>query len=142
DAGRGHAKRHPSARELRAQVAARKLGLGTVEAAGKLLYGQVEPRWTRAADKLGAFPGTLKWPVQKGAYVRGYGSGEGGYHKAMDITGKIGWNVRAAAPGVVGYAGDEVSGFGNMVMVVHPGGWVTLYAHNSVNFAAAGETVQ
>jgi len=60
----------------------------------------------------------------------------------MDIMGKIGWNVRAAAPGIVGYAGDEVSGFGNMVMVVHPGGWVTLYAHNSVNFVSAGELVR
>jgi murein DD-endopeptidase MepM/ murein hydrolase activator NlpD len=59
----------------------------------------------------------------------------------MDIMGKIGWNVRAAADGVVGYAGDQVPGFGNMVMVVHPGGWVTLYAHNSVNFVAAGERV-
>jgi murein DD-endopeptidase MepM/ murein hydrolase activator NlpD len=60
----------------------------------------------------------------------------------MDIAGRIGWNVRAAAPGIVGYAGDKVSGFGNMVMVVHPGGWVTLYAHNSVNFVVAGQHVE
>jgi murein DD-endopeptidase MepM/ murein hydrolase activator NlpD len=141
DDGRGHVQRRTSARELRAQVVARRLGLGTIEAAGKLLHGWVEPRWVHAADKLGKFPGTLRWPVQNGAFVRGYGSGEGGYHKAMDIMGKIGWNVRAAAPGIVGYSGDDVSGFGNMLMVVHPGGWVTLYAHNSVNFAAAGESV-
>jgi murein DD-endopeptidase MepM/ murein hydrolase activator NlpD len=59
----------------------------------------------------------------------------------MDISGHIGWNVRAAADGIVGYSGNKVSGFGNMVMVVHPGGWVTLYAHNSVNFVAAGQRV-
>jgi murein DD-endopeptidase MepM/ murein hydrolase activator NlpD len=141
DDGRGHVQRRASARELRAQAGARRLGLGTIEAAGKLLHGQVEERWTRAANKAGNFPGTLLWPVHSGAFVRGYGSGEGGYHKAMDIMGKIGWNVRAAAPGIVGYSGDDVSGFGNMVMLVHPGGWVTLYAHNSVNFVAAGESV-
>jgi len=55
--------------------------------------------------------------------------------------GEIGWNVRAAAPGIVAYSGDGVSGYGNMVMVVHPGGWVTMYAHNSVNFVTAGERV-
>jgi murein DD-endopeptidase MepM/ murein hydrolase activator NlpD len=141
DDGRGHVKRRASAREHRANAAARRLGLGTIEAAGKLLYGHVDERWIHAADKLGRFPGTLRWPVHNGAFVRGYGSGQGGYHKAMDIMGKIGWNVRAAAPGIVGYSGDEVSGFGNLVMLIHPGGWVTLYAHNSVNFVAAGESV-
>jgi murein DD-endopeptidase MepM/ murein hydrolase activator NlpD len=73
--------------------------------------------------------------------VRGYGSGEGGYHLAMDIMGEIGWNVRAAAPGIVGYSGDQIKGYGNVVMVIHPGGWVTMYAHNSVNFVVAGEKV-
>lgn len=141
DDGSGHVRRRASARERRAQNAARRLGLGTIKAAGMLLQGRVDKRWLRAASKLGRFPGTLKWPVAHGWLVRGYGSGQGGYHKAMDIMGKIGWNVRAAAPGIVGYAGDQVPGFGNMIMVVHPGGWVTLYAHNSVNFVVAGETV-
>ena len=46
-----------------------------------------------------------------------------------------------AAPGIVAYSGDEVPGYGNMVMVVHPGGWVTMYAHNSANYVVAGERV-
>jgi murein DD-endopeptidase MepM/ murein hydrolase activator NlpD len=86
-------------------------------------------------------PGTLRWPVTNGRFVRGFGSGEGGYHQAVDIAGDIGWNVRAAAPGIVAYSGDEVPGYGNLVVVVHPGGWVTMYAHNSVNFVVAGEEV-
>jgi murein DD-endopeptidase MepM/ murein hydrolase activator NlpD len=142
DMGHGQVRRKTSARERRAQAVAGKLGLGSLSAAGSLLHGHVEARWIRAADQLGRFPGTLLWPVHNGIFVRGYGSGQGGYHKAMDIMGKMGWNVRAAAPGIVGYAGDKVSGFGNMIMVVHPGGWVTLYAHNSVNFVAAGEQVK
>jgi murein DD-endopeptidase MepM/ murein hydrolase activator NlpD len=140
-AGGGGVRRTKSAREGRAAVSATRLGLGTLRAAGLLLHGRVEPRWIAAAGGGSNFAGTLRWPVAQGWFVRGFGSGEGGYHKAMDIMGKIGWNVRAAADGVVGYSGDQVPGFGNMVMVVHPGGWVTLYAHNSVNFVSAGERV-
>ncbi|HMI90885.1 MAG TPA: LysM peptidoglycan-binding domain-containing M23 family metallopeptidase [Polyangiales bacterium] len=141
DTGHGRVRRKVSASERRSLAIAERLGLGSVRAAGALLHGRVEARWIRAADGVGRFPGTLLWPVHSGSYVRGYGSGQGGYHKAMDIMGKMGWNVRAAAPGIVGYAGDQISGFGNMVMLVHPGGWVTLYAHNSVNFVSAGQRV-
>lgn len=141
DDGRGHVKRKPSAREGRASVVAAKLGLGGLSAAGRLLHGKVDNRWIAAAGG-GSFPGSLRWPVSQGWFVRGFGSGQGGYHKAMDIVGKAGWNVRAAADGIVGYAGNQISGFGNMVMLVHPGGWVTLYAHNSVNFVSAGQRVQ
>ena len=122
---------------------AQLLGLGTSQAGHKLLGGVVEPRWLRAvggnADR---FAGTLRWPVTNGRFVRGYGSGEQGYHLAVDIAGDIGWNVRAAAPGLVGYSGDGIRGYGNIVLVIHQGGWVTLYAHNSVNFVVAGERVR
>ncbi len=127
--------------QLRAAERARRLGLGNRQAASQLLRGQVSARWLSAAggDRL---PGTLRWPVTRGRFVRGFGSGEGGYHLAMDIAGDIGWNVRAAAPGIVGYSDDGVRGYGNMVIVVHPGGWVTMYAHNSVNFVVPGQVVQ
>ena len=48
--------------------------------------------------------------------------------------------MRAAAPGIVAYSGDEVPGYGFMVLVIHPGGWVTMYAHNSINFVVADDT--
>lgn len=137
----GQVRRKESARERRATAVARSLGLGTVQAAGQLLHGRVQRKWIQAAGGGAPLPGSLRWPVANGWYVRGYGSGEGGYHLAVDIMGKIGWNVRTAAPGIVGYSGDGVRGFGNVVLVIHPGGWVTLYGHNSVNFVAAGEKV-
>jgi len=129
-------------RQRRADEGARKLGLGSLVTAGKLLHGRPEARWVAAAGGGKGLGGTLRWPVAQGWFVRGFGSGQGGYHKAMDIMGKTGWNVRAAAGGIVGYSGNAVPGFGNMVMLVHPGGWVTLYAHNSVNFVHAGQRVQ
>lgn len=142
--GGGERRRRPeerlSPRQRRALAEARRLGLGTKEVAQALLRGRVEPQWMRAAGG-GRLPGTLRWPVTNGRFVRGYGSGEGAYHLAVDIAGDMGWNVRAAAPGIVAYAGDEVPGYGFMVLLVHPGGWVTMYAHNSINFVVAGERV-
>lgn len=138
---RGKVSRRLTGRQRQALALARRLGLGTREVAGKLLRGRVEPRWERAARGGNRMPGTLRWPVTNGWFVRGYGSGEGGYHLAVDIMGEIGWNVRAAAPGIVGYAGNEVRGYGNIVLLIHPGGWVTLYAHNSANSVVAGERV-
>lgn len=139
DAG-GRVRRQLSARQVRAAARARSLGLGSRDTASKLLRGQLEPRWVAAAGR-GRLPGHLRWPIANGWFVRGFGSGAGGYHLAVDIMGRIGWNVRAAAEGIVGYAGDEVPGYGNMVLLVHPGGWVTMYAHNSANSVVAGEQV-
>lgn len=137
---RVHRRRFTNA-QLRAIERARRLGLGTRQAASKLLSGRVTPRWMAAAGGP-RLPGTLRWPVARGRFVRGFGSGEGGYHLAVDIAGDIGWNVRAAAPGIVAYSDDGVRGYGNMVLVVHPGGWVTMYAHNSVNFVVPGQKVR
>lgn len=138
----GRVRRRESETQRRSRPVAERIGLGTRRAASQLLGGRVKPAWLRAAGgRRGRLPGWLRWPVTNGRYVRGYGSGEGGYHLAVDIAGDIGWNVRAAAEGIVGYAGNEVRGYGNMVLLVHPGGWVTMYAHNSVNFVVAGQRV-
>lgn len=127
----------------RAAALAERLGLGTKAAANALFRGRPEARWVSAAggsrEKL---PGTLRWPVAKGWFVRGYGSGNGGYHLAVDIAGKEGANVRAASDGLVAYAGDGIRGYGNVVILVHSGGLVTLYAHNSELAVAAGQRVR
>lgn len=137
----GRVRRPRTVAESNATSFARRIGLGTRDAARDLMNGRVRRRWLDAAGDAGPLPGTLRWPVTNGWFVRGWGSGEGGYHLAVDIMGEIGWNVRAAAPGIVGYSGNEVRGYGNIVILIHPGGWVTVYAHNSVNFAVAGQRV-
>jgi murein DD-endopeptidase MepM/ murein hydrolase activator NlpD len=138
---RGEIRRRKTPRQRRAMRKAKRIGLGSRRAAKKLLHGRIKERWVRAAGGTRRLPGTLRWPVTNGWFVRGYGSGAGSYHLAVDIMGEIGWNVRAAARGIVGYAGDGLKGYGNVVMVVHPGGWVTMYAHNSANFVVAGQRV-
>ncbi|MET0386296.1 MAG: M23 family metallopeptidase [Polyangiales bacterium] len=119
-----------------------RLGLGDRRAASALLTGAVSPKWTAEAAASGDLgDGTLHWPVAHGYFGRGYGSGEGGYHLAVDIQGALGSEVSAAAPGVVGYVGNALGGYGNVVMVVHPGGWVTLYGHNKRILVRAGQRV-
>lgn len=121
---------------------AKSLGLGTYSVAGRLLAGIVAPEWIEAAGGSAATPGTLRWPVNEGWFVRGWGSGEGGYHLAVDIMGELGVPVRAAAEGMVGYAGNRVRGYGNLIVLVHQGGWVTTYAHNAKNLVVAGQLVR
>jgi hypothetical protein len=128
--------------DLAAKERADRLGLGDRRAASALLTGTVASEWSEEASAPGDFgDGTLRWPVQRGYYGRGYGSGEGGYHLAVDISGELGAQVSAAAPGVVGYVGNELRGYGNVVLVVHPGGWVTLYGHNRRVLVQAGQHV-
>lgn len=135
----------PTMGELRRRIAtrrARDLGLGTRRVASDLLTGRVAERWSRAAGEKAPVPDTLQWPVREGWFVRGYGSGEDGYHLAVDIAGPLGSPVRAAAGGIVGYAGNGIRGYGRVVMIVHPGGWVTMYAHTRANHVVAGQRVR
>jgi len=124
-----------------AELRAVRLGLGDLKAAGKLLAGRPEPHWVRATGAGESLPGTLRFPVGKGYVTRGFGSGKGGYHQAVDIGGEQGSKVRAAAEGLVGYASGGVSGYGNLVILVHAGGAITTYAHNQKNLAVAGQKV-
>ena len=75
--------------------------------------------------------GRFAWPV-KGELLSGFGPKAGGQRNdGMDIAGSAGQPVMAAAAGEVVYAGNQVPGFGNLVLIKHEGGWVTAYAHLS-----------
>jgi murein DD-endopeptidase MepM/ murein hydrolase activator NlpD len=81
------------------------------------------------ADVSAAARGRFVWPV-RGDIVSGFGSmGLGRRNDGVDIKAAQGSSVRAAAPGEVVYAGDQVPGFGNLVLIKHADGWVTAYAH-------------
>ncbi|MEO8811829.1 MAG: M23 family metallopeptidase, partial [Caulobacteraceae bacterium] len=73
--------------------------------------------------------GRFIWPV-RGAIISPFGAqGVGRRNDGIDIKSAQGTVVRAAAAGEVVYAGDQVPGFGNLVLVKHADGWVTAYAH-------------
>ncbi len=76
--------------------------------------------------------GRFIWPV-RGEVISGFGSqGQGRRNDGVDLRSPMGAPVVAAAAGEVVYAGDQVPGFGNLVLVKHAEGWVTAYAHLGV----------
>jgi murein DD-endopeptidase MepM/ murein hydrolase activator NlpD len=86
--------------------------------------------------------GAFLWPVQ-GPVLSSYGAKSGGEHNdGINIAAPRGTPVRAAENGVVAYAGEELKGFGKLLLVKHADGWVTAYAHNDDLLVAAGDTVQ
>lgn len=123
-----------------AKERAERLGLGTIKAAGTLLAGRVEPAWLRATGR-DRWLGALRLPLSNGHVSRGFGTGKGGYHQAVDIAGSVGATIRSAGPGIVGYADNEVSGYGNLAIVIHAGGFITTYAHNQKLLVVPGQRV-
>ncbi len=75
--------------------------------------------------------GLFAWPLQ-GQVLSGFGGRGGGVRNdGLNIRASTGDPVRAAAAGDVVYAGDQVPGFGNLVLIKHADGWVTAYGHLS-----------
>jgi murein DD-endopeptidase MepM/ murein hydrolase activator NlpD len=73
--------------------------------------------------------GRFIWPV-RGDIISPFGlKGVGRRNDGVDIRARQGATIQAAASGNVVYAGDQVPGFGNLVLVKHADGWVTAYAH-------------
>jgi len=82
------------------------------------------------------------WPV-KGRVVSRFGAKQGGLHNdGINIAASRGTEIRAAENGVVAYAGNELRGFGNLLLIKHAGGWMTAYAHNDRLLVGRGERVR
>ncbi len=85
--------------------------------------------------------GKFLWPV-RGRTIAGYGRKKDGLHNdGINIAAPRGAPVRAADNGVVAYLGNELRGFGNLILLKHAGGWVTAYAHNQDFLVKRGQTV-
>jgi murein DD-endopeptidase MepM/ murein hydrolase activator NlpD len=85
---------------------------------------------------------TFKWPVD-GRVIARFGQGKDNQRNdGINIAAPVGAPVLAAADGVVAYAGNELRGFGNMVLLRHADGWVTAYAHNSSLLVQKGAKVR
>jgi len=81
------------------------------------------------------------WPVE-GRVVSSFGSKTGGRHNdGLNIAAPKGTPVRAAENGVVAYAGKEIRGFGNLLLIKHDGGLITAYAHADSLLVARGDIV-
>ncbi len=80
------------------------------------------------------------WP-SPGTISSGYGRRHGRMHEGIDITRDKGRDIRAAADGIVEYAGRK-NGFGNTIIISHSSNIKTLYAHNSKLYVKKGMRVR
>jgi murein DD-endopeptidase MepM/ murein hydrolase activator NlpD len=82
------------------------------------------------------------WPL-KGEVIASYGAtGKGQNNDGINIAAPRGTPVMAAESGVVAYAGNELRGFGNLLLIKHEGGWMTAYAHNDTLLVKRGDVVK
>ena len=71
----------------------------------------------------------FSWPV-RGKILSNFGAKDGGlYNDGINISAAFDSTVAAAENGVVAYAGNEVRGMGNLIIIQHSDGWMTVYAH-------------
>jgi murein DD-endopeptidase MepM/ murein hydrolase activator NlpD len=92
-------------------------------------------------DLTGAVPG-FRWPV-RGRVIAGYGAKvNGAANDGINLSVPEGTSVKAAEDGVVAYAGNELKGYGNLVLVRHANGFVTAYAHASEIMVKRGDQVK
>lgn len=83
----------------------------------------------------------FQWPVQ-GRLVGRFGpTGAGGHNDGIDIAAEAGTPIVAAADGEVAYAGNELRGYGNLLLIRHADGWVTAYAHTDRMLVDRGDQV-
>jgi len=84
----------------------------------------------------------LRWPV-RGKIITGFGQrSDGTNNDGINLSVPQGTDVHAAESGVVAYAGAELKGYGNLILVRHENGWVTAYAHNDQLMVQRGDKVK
>ncbi len=82
------------------------------------------------------------WPI-RGRVLSNFGAKDQGLHNdGINIAAPEGSPVHAAENGVVAYAGNELRGFGNLLLVKHANGYVSAYAHNAKLLVSRGDKVK
>jgi murein DD-endopeptidase MepM/ murein hydrolase activator NlpD len=85
---------------------------------------------------------SFRWPV-RGRVVSGFGTkSDGGNNDGIDLAVPQGTSVMAAENGVVAYAGNELKGYGNLILIRHANNWVSAYAHNEEILVKRGDKVR
>ncbi|HEX5657171.1 MAG TPA: M23 family metallopeptidase, partial [Polyangiales bacterium] len=127
-----------------AALQADKLGLGSLNEARKLLHQSPPDAWVRAVK--GSSKPTLLWPVADGSFGRGFGyvrkELKDKRHNGVDVGAPVGDLVRALNDGMVVYSDNQISGFGNSVVLVHKDGSASFYCHQRANYVFPGQQIR
>jgi murein DD-endopeptidase MepM/ murein hydrolase activator NlpD len=90
-------------------------------------------------EQTASVSGDFRWPA-RGRVIAGFGANGG--NEGINIAVPEGTPVKAAEAGTVTYAGSEVKGYGNLVLIKHENGFVSAYAHNGSLSVKRGEQVK
>jgi len=100
------------------------------------------PDSSSAAPPPAAGSGAFLWPV-RGNILATYGTKTDGTHNdGINIAAPRGTAVQAVDAGIVAYTGNELRGYGNLVLVKHANGWISAYAHCDAILVKRGEKVE
>jgi len=109
------------------------------------ITGEDSPRAASVGDLPTPDPmsgNSFRWPV-KGRVIAEFGARpDGGHNDGIDVAVPQGTSVKAAENGVVAYAGNELKGYGNLVLVRHANNWVSAYANNEELLVKRGDKVR
>jgi murein DD-endopeptidase MepM/ murein hydrolase activator NlpD len=90
-------------------------------------------------EQTASISGDFRWPA-RGRVIAGFGANGG--NEGINIAVPEGTPVKAAEAGTVTYAGSEVKGYGNLVLIRHENGYVSAYAHNGSLSVKRGDQVK
>jgi murein DD-endopeptidase MepM/ murein hydrolase activator NlpD len=135
----------PSPTGPEAELAAR-LGLGVRATAMQLMHHRPFPEWVDAVANEDEQE-TMTFPVLEGHLGRGFGHTRRGAlasrrHLGVDIGAPEGSPILAVRGGLVAYSDNGVTGYGNIVILLHRDGYSTLYAHCRRTLVFAGQRVE
>ncbi len=115
---------------------------GTQEPSAAKPTAEASPPETAVPKVPARSGGKFLWPVS-GRVVQDFGpQGSGRHNDGINILAPRGVPVHAAENGVVVYSGNQLQGFGNLLLVKHSDGWLTAYAHTQSILVAKGDTVE
>jgi murein DD-endopeptidase MepM/ murein hydrolase activator NlpD len=97
---------------------------------------------TDASPALAA-AGKFSWPA-RGKILVGFGAQQpdGTRSEGINLALPMGTDIHAAESGRVHYVGDGLKGYGNLILIRHPNGWVSTYAHADKALVKAGDEVK
>jgi murein DD-endopeptidase MepM/ murein hydrolase activator NlpD len=143
-----HAEKRAKA-ERNARLAKPQPGKPEASAAHPGIVAQAEPQPKKLTDAtptsslepdgaaMAASP-EFRWPAH-GRIIQAYRAGG---NEGINIALPEGTSVKAAEAGVVAYAGNDLKGYGNLVLIRHPNGFVTAYANNGEIEVKRGDVVK
>jgi murein DD-endopeptidase MepM/ murein hydrolase activator NlpD len=136
-AGSSQSRSFPSQTQASTARATRQRGIEIAQSYTKRLFSRSSQRRVPGAP-------SFQWPTG-GTLTSLYNvsSRATRVHLGVDIANKMGSPVRAAYSGKVLYSDrNYLPSMGNMILIEHPGGWITLYAHNAKNLVKENQVVE